>query len=367
MIEDYLKNILTNINLLTLAVTVVIAIVGWIFALILQHRNIKHQHKVQIRYDIYKQFVQLHKDIQNTVIKLGTTANPPFILMNSCMIPFELELKKEFKEQWIPWSEMECVHEGEKKWNSFIQELNLLYFDFGNKYIGILYIFEDWTAALNPLLPAKDILIKETERLKKHINDQLEVLRMYSVNRKHDWRKWDQKEIEEISKKINEDASEIGCYWEDFMILIHNELLSKYFGYTRPTRKTLDPKYKVLTKKGITESMDWKQIKKMKVHKEKLTKIAENQLKNPSTFISPENTKILDSIIKNICPVCNNSIEVFEIKKTANSLNFQYTCGHNWEVNTPQKTNYLKTLLKKTTATLEKSLARIKVSRRKKR
>ncbi|MDF1496906.1 MAG: hypothetical protein P1P90_02500 [Patescibacteria group bacterium] len=42
----------------------------------------------------------------------------------------------------------------------------------------------------------------------------------------------------------------------DLMVLIHNELLSSYFGHKRPTRRTLDPEYKVLTKKGIIVNLD---------------------------------------------------------------------------------------------------------------
>ncbi|NCB20651.1 MAG: hypothetical protein EOM88_01850 [Clostridia bacterium] len=49
----------------TLVVTIFVAVLGWIVAIVLQHRNIRNQHKVQIRYDIYKQLVQAKKDIQD--------------------------------------------------------------------------------------------------------------------------------------------------------------------------------------------------------------------------------------------------------------------------------------------------------------
>jgi len=34
-------------------------------------QNVKHQHRVQIKYDIYKQFVSLHKEIPDSVSELG--------------------------------------------------------------------------------------------------------------------------------------------------------------------------------------------------------------------------------------------------------------------------------------------------------
>jgi hypothetical protein len=54
-----LGDMLHNIDFLTLVATIVIALIGWIVALALQRWNIKKEHQVEVRYDIYKQLVTL--------------------------------------------------------------------------------------------------------------------------------------------------------------------------------------------------------------------------------------------------------------------------------------------------------------------
>ncbi len=88
----------TEIEKTTLIATILVAVIGWIFALWLQSRNIKRQHQVDIRYDIYKQLVQLHKDVQDTLGRLSAISHPPFISMESSMIPFNLKLQKVHKD-----------------------------------------------------------------------------------------------------------------------------------------------------------------------------------------------------------------------------------------------------------------------------
>ncbi len=238
---NFIKSISGNLDTLTLAVTILLAVIGWIFALWLQQKGTKQQHKIQIRYEIYKQFVHLHKEVQDAISKLSARSSPPFILMESSMIPFQLGLKKQYKDVWLPYNEQECLFEGEKKWTEYTQELYKDYSRFSEKMIQFSYIFEDWEGALEPLLQTKKILGTEIENQKKIISQQLSELQSYTSKHSHDWRKWDQKEVEAITQKISTSAMTITSYLSDFMVLIHNQLLSTYFGHKRPTRKTLDP------------------------------------------------------------------------------------------------------------------------------
>lgn len=235
---------------------IILAIAGWLIALWLQNKNTKQQLKTEIKYDIYKQFVVLHKENQDVLANLMANTNPPFIFMESSMIPFELKLKKEYKGEWIQSGEMECVFEGEKKWSSFINDLNKSYFDFSDKNIAISYLLEDWMAPIKKLYLAKEKLVTETEKIKKQIFKNISALQMYSTDNGYDWRKWDRIKIEEITKNINNDAFNMSCYLHDLMVLVHNELLFKYFKYSRPVRKTLDEKYKVLTKNGFVVRLE---------------------------------------------------------------------------------------------------------------
>jgi len=342
-----------NIDLYTLIATIATAVIGWLVALWLQGKNIKQQHKIQIKYDIYRQFVQIHKESQDTLSKLGASTGTPFILMESSMIPFDLKLKKQFKDIWLTYSESECVFEGEQKWTSYVRDIKRFYSEFNNKNVSLLYVFEDWTAALGSLIPVKDTLFKEISLLQKTINEQSELLQMYSVKNGHDWRKWDRTEIQKIADNIRDSTYGIGCYLGDFMVLVHNELLSKYFKQKRFTRKTLDPKYKVLTMNGIVENVDHEKVEQMKVYKNILTVMAQENLDRflpPRGTISPEYEKFLRSVISGICPCCNNPIEVFNMEKAENSFCFNYICGHSWKGFTIQETIGIKELYKIKTA-----------------
>jgi len=132
-----------DINLYTFIATIATAVIGWLIALWLQGKNIKQQHKVQIQYDIYKQLVQARKDLQEPLNELGASIVTPFILMDSSMIPFQLKLKKQYKDLWFEYTESECLQDGEQKWNSYVNNIKNTASKFINKYIvfiGILKI-----------------------------------------------------------------------------------------------------------------------------------------------------------------------------------------------------------------------------------
>lgn len=319
---EKIMTLLQNIDTLTLVVTIIIAVIGWIFALLIQQWGTKQQHKIQVRYEIYKQFVQLHKEAQDAISKLGAHSSPPFILMESSMIPFQLGLTKPYKDVWLPYNEQECLFEGEQKWTSYTQELFSHYSKFSEKFLQLMYITEDWEAALEPILPTKNILNKEVENQKRLIHDLINELSSYPSKHNHDWRKWDQKEVEKITQQISESSTSIGTYIADFMILIHNELLSSYFGHERRVRKTLDPKYKVLTKDGIVENVDHKLVKNMESWKADFLVLA-------NTHLGKENTGELASIKSDQCPFCTTALMIMEVKETPEGKLFNFACGHN--------------------------------------
>jgi len=316
-----------NIDTLTLAVTILLAVIGWLIALWIQQRGTKQQHKIQVRYEIYKQFVQIHKEAQDAISKLGAHSSPPFILMESSMIPFQLGLKKQYKDMWLPYNEQECLFEGEQKWTSYTQELYSHYSKFSEKFLQLLYITEDWEAALEPILPTKNILNKEVENQKRLIHTLISELSSYSSKHDHDWRKWDQKDVEIIIQKISESSMSIGTYIGDFMVLTHNELLSSYFGHERRTRKTLDPSYKVLTKDGIIENVDHKLVKDMEKWKMQLIVSVKSHLERLDDQ-TPE-AKELRSLVDDTCPHCGTALMVMETKNTPDGVLFAFACGHN--------------------------------------
>ena len=262
--------LLQNIDVLTLVSTIAIAVIGWVVALLLQRWNIRKEHQVEVRHDIYKQMVSLHRNAQDAVSQLAAHSSSPFIQMESNMIPFKLNLKKEHKNTgtWLPYTEAECLFEAEQHWNKFVQSLFGDYFDYGKKYLSLMYVLEDWSAAIRPLLGTKQVLNDENRRLQDEILKELQTLQMYASKNGHDWRTWNQKDVEASLERIKDNCYILGSYLGDFMTLLHNQLLSGYFWYKRPIRKTLDPNFKVLTKKGI-------ELRLEKDHEQKLKHLLE--------------------------------------------------------------------------------------------
>ncbi len=257
------QSLLSDIDYLALAVTILLAVVGWLFALWLQRNNAKHEHKIQIRYDIYKQLLKSSQETQGKLGELGAIS-PPLIFMESSMDPFNLKLKKEHKGEWVPYNEHECISAGGKKWSDFIREAINKYFAFVNQNHEMLIAFEGWEAALEPLMPAQKVFSKEVNKLNRKIHRNISKLQMYSSEHGYDWRKWNKEEIESITNCIRDDSITITTYVSDLMTLVHNELLSNYFNYQKPIRKTLDPKYKVLTHEGLILRLEDDHERKLK-------------------------------------------------------------------------------------------------------
>jgi hypothetical protein len=133
------------------------------------------------------------------------------------------------------------------------------------------------------------------------------------------------------------------------MVLVHNELLSSYFKHERPTRKTLDVQYKVLTKEGIVENVDWDLVQKTDTWKKELISYANEQLKKsspPNGKISPEYERFLKSVAEGICPTCNTPILVMEAEKAENNFCYRYACGHSWHGISIQETIEIKEALR---------------------
>lgn len=249
-IVSSLKELDTN------TIAILLATSGWLVALILQNQNTKNQLKAEIKYDIYKQLVFLHKEAQDSLSKLLSKTLTPFIMMECSMIPFNCKSKKEVSGEWILYSETECLLDGWKQWNKYINDLNNAYFDFNDKYLSILYVLDDWMAPIKKLEQARAVFREEVKNILDGSYVKIKKLQEYSTCHDFDWRKLNRDEITKIADEINEGLHNVGCYLIDFMTLIHNELLFEYFRYTKRTRKTLDEKYKVLTKKGLVVNLE---------------------------------------------------------------------------------------------------------------
>jgi len=314
------------------SITIFVAIIGWIIALLFQRNNAKHQHKIQVQHDIYKELLKSGQETQNKLNKLAIISSP-FILMDSSMVSFELNLKKEYKGVFMPVTEQECLLDGEKEWLKFVKSVFDSYFAFTNQYIEMLYIFNGWSAAIESLIKTQNSFSKEMDNLLERVKLSADNLQSYSSKHGHDWRTWNKEVVESYISQIRNDSYTMSSYLGDFMALIHNELLSKYFSYQKPSRKTLDPKYKVFTENGLTERVDVEMVKKMNGFKKDLFKMVSNKLDEVNDrggYISDDYKGFLVSIKEGICPDCKNPINVIEEKVESDSFVFNYTCGHGW-------------------------------------
>jgi hypothetical protein len=262
-VVDKFQCMFSNIDKLTLAVTILLAIIGWLVALWLQRSNARHEHKIQVWYDIYKQLLKCSQETQGKLAELGAMSSP-LILMETTMIPFNLKLKKEYKDECIPYNEQECLHDGEKKWLDFIRDAYDKYFSFVGNNNEMLIAFEGWEAALKPLMHAKKVFSNESSTLSRKIHRDIGKLQMYNIEHGHDWRKWKKDEIDLIVNQIRENSFIISCYISDLMTLVHNELLANHFKYKKSVRETLDPKYKVLTQEGLILRLEDNHEQKLK-------------------------------------------------------------------------------------------------------
>jgi len=321
-LHTYLKVADAYIDL-TLIVPIVIAIAGWIIAVIIQGYTLRKKHRIDIRYDIYKQFVTLHKKLEKNLHQFSANTLDPFLQMKGAMIPSTIEILNK--------STSNCLQDANKIWLDYYEKLQSNYFQFNDEYLNMLYLFEDWNAPLEKLLSTTNTYSQVVNHLQGNIYKNLSTLQLYQSKADYDWRNWDQKEIKDIIESIKSDILDISYYTIDLMILIHNELLGKHFRQKRLIRKTTSEKYKVLTKKGICIRLDKTLIKKLAKNKKVLINVIEQAL-DTETIPTQENLKKSISLLKNgVCPKCKNKIDIYNIEKKDGYIFFKFTCGDVWE------------------------------------
>lgn len=243
---EYVYNFMKIIAENWAIISILLVLIGWIFTIFLNRKNIKDQLKTQIKYDIYKQVTQIHHEIQGSLSKLSTASIFPFILMDSTFTVFKI----------IQKTELEALQEGWNAWNKHVKKALNDYSEFLNNYAKFLYFIEDWCGPLKKLKSAQKLLNEEIEKKREKIYKIISDCQTISIKRGYNWREWDKKEIEEIGNELTESVLNIECYLHDFIVLVHNELMAEYFKYKIETRKPQDKAYKVLTIKGFVTKDD---------------------------------------------------------------------------------------------------------------
>lgn len=218
-----------------------IAIAGWLIALLLQNYKITKEHRNKIKYDIYRELLKISRETNDSITSL-VVFFPSFILMEAAMIGSDPEPQKLFKSG--------------QEWLKMVTGLQDNLSNFSDKYINLLYLFEGWSAALSSLSVAEGVLKTQIDAQLVQLRNDVQLFQMYTVSHGYDWRVWDKDDVNKIAERIRDAATIIQCYVSDYMVLVHNELLPEYFGHERPLRMPRDSKYLVLTKEGLVQRVE---------------------------------------------------------------------------------------------------------------
>jgi len=229
-------------NLILQSFLVLITIVGWFVAYLFNLRQQRKNLELEAKYRVYEKLWSVRGVMHNSFSSLSSQifVGPPFILMESCGILGGITGKQE--DVWK--GEQDAI----KLLFEYRNNLSKLNEDFGNTYLQFWRDVEMWLHVMPELEQASRILFSEFGIIRDKIYKHLSFLQSLNAS---DWKKINKTEIKERCETVWEEMNNLSSYAEDFMGLIHNELIGQLFDYTKSTRKPLDPKYKVLTKNGL--------------------------------------------------------------------------------------------------------------------
>ncbi len=240
-----LNSIISYLNSYQVLFMIFLTIIGWvtIFWLGLRQQKINLQNEARMR--IYAELYEYRK-------KVTQKANELSVLLLEMSLPFMLMESTDIINEPIT-----ATKEANKQWRDFLENLFNKQQEFTNAYLGFWIHVEMWLGMMPELEKAKDILFDECNRVGKRIYEYHNFLQMYSI-KEYDWHKWNKAEIQKAAYGISDDFSDVASgYVDDFMGLIHNELVADILNYHKGTRNIRHIKNKVkfliLTKDGIIE------------------------------------------------------------------------------------------------------------------
>lgn len=223
-------------------IQIILTILGWFaifyFGLRQQRINTKEAAKLKV----YEEFWRSRNKLQDSFNELSTLflSGPPFILMESTSILGNVT--KDLAH--IQKGQQDALEYLNKYLNS-VQEANT---NFSNQFLEFWRSLEMWLHVMPELETAVRTLTSEYTI----INEKVSKLVSYLISLdRWNWSSWNRKDLEERRLFVWEELNNLNCYSEDMMGLIHNELVTPMFGYSKEVRKPQDSRYKVLTRTGL--------------------------------------------------------------------------------------------------------------------
>lgn len=237
-------------DILPLMIAVVVALFGWYIQARRDRNNRIEDYKNKISYEIYKEITRIYDVFIEKSTKLNNISAPPLILMESCLI-----LGKVTKNHS---DIIKGHHEAVQKWLNFVNDSFAVHFDFSSAWRSFLAVYEDWESVLAGSKLPFTIASSEVEKLKSDVYEYLQYLQKLDPQ---NWQKWDKNEINGRANQIFQESLSQPIYVYDLMVIIHNELVGKFFGHSRPLRRPQDLDSFVLTKKGLIRARDLPSMK----------------------------------------------------------------------------------------------------------
>lgn len=222
---------------------VVLTVIGWLAVFWLGLRQQRKLLQDQAKMEVYKELSILKQSLDNIFsIDLAVFAEhtATFVFIEMDGAEKNIYTNPRFSKPY-------------EYWLDYTSKLGEKISRFSEEYLKFMIRVETWISIMPELKSSKGILFNELNILNNKLWEHQRYLQSLDTTK---WRTWK----EDVIKKANEIGDEITVnvgYLDDFMGLIHNELLSSIFGHPIEARNlshlNKEVVYKALTKNGIVE------------------------------------------------------------------------------------------------------------------
>lgn len=228
-----------------LLIAILVVIIAWRLQARSDQENRLETIQNQIRYEIYQNLTELYGDFIDKASALVKITSFPFILMQASLILGNVTRNP----QHITQGQQQAVAE----WQKFIAESNEIYFQFSRSLISLMGVFEAWEAVLVTCKPSYLLAYNSINVLQV---DVLAYLNYFGGLPQTQWQTWNQVAIQNRADQLKTRILREPYYFYDLMVIVHNEILAKYFGHYRDYRRPTISTEIVLTKEGFKEAAD---------------------------------------------------------------------------------------------------------------
>jgi len=191
---------------------------------------------------VYEELYKLHRDLDKQILSLSLGKfSLPFLAMS-----FEIDLISS-----------EANLKALQHWEKYNSELNENISNFVSSYLKLWNRSDMWMGVMPQIKLAKEELFEvQLKNLTDKLYEYQKFIRSHSMKEFY-WKKWDKTGIEDKAEEIRTLFDQIAVgYLDDFMVLIHNRLITPILKYKKEPRenfRNLDKlgSYFILTENGL--------------------------------------------------------------------------------------------------------------------